>query len=572
MIRHKTIKWIEAHPDELDLLSRDILISVTSFFRDKEAFSILREKIKDICEKRTIDEEIRVWVAGCASGEEAYTIAILFAEVLGERALTQPLQIFATDIDEEALNTARRGLYPAAALAALSQERLKLYFKPVQKYYEVSKRLRDMIVFARHNLVDDPPFLRLDLITCRNVLIYFDNPLQTRVLQRFHFALRHPGYLFLGRSESVAQAEQLFAADNRRERLFIKQGESSALPVLSAHQVKRTSLPNRTKTNHVANILESLAQYLEATIALCDEQGRVMHTCGSVSQYFHFPVGNATASVTDIITPHFQGELMALLHRFKKTSKLQMGRSRTFAEHKSVQMVVMPVTARLDGSFIVMISQVVLNKDAANLDHQTTLLPELEMAEELTATREHLQALIEELATANEEMQSLNEEAQASNEELQATNEELEAANEELQATNEELVSLNEEMNVKTTELTLLTNEYTHLYDSIDFPILVFDEKCHLKRFNSAAGRRFNLRPTAIMQDAERIRFPDYLKSIPTMMQSVLTHGDREEVLLNGEGRTFQISVTPGVDLQLRIQSLVVTLIDITDIAKVQLN
>ena len=201
---HEYLHWIETHPEELELLSRDILISVTSFFRDADAFSALRDQIRTICDTRQNDEEIRVWVAGCASGEEAYSIAMLFAETLGERVISQPVQIFATDIDEEALNIARRGLYPGAALAPLSAERLQKFFRPVHKHFEVSKRLRDMIVFARHNLVDDPPFLRLDLITCRNVLIYFDNSLQNRVLQRFHFALRDPGFLFLGRSESVA--------------------------------------------------------------------------------------------------------------------------------------------------------------------------------------------------------------------------------------------------------------------------------------------------------------------------------------------------------------------------------
>lgn len=496
----------------------------------------------------------------------------MFAETLGQKAFTQPIQIFATDIDEDALNTARRGLYPAAALAGLSKERLSLHFTPVQKYFEVNKRLRDMIVFARHNLVDDPPFLRLDLITCRNVLIYFDNPLQSRVFQRFHFALRQPGYLFLGRSESVAQAEQLFAAENRRERLFFKQGDTSPLPAINKTQVKRSTLPSRIKTDHVTTILDSLAHYLEATIALCDANGRVLHTSGSVAQFFHFPVGNASAAIGDIISPDFQVELLALLHRFKKTSKAQLGRPHSLSEAKPVQLAILPVLSRLDGAFILLISQMPLPGEDKVTAPFTVLPTPIQMAEELTATREHLQALIEELATANEEMQSLNEEAQASNEELQATNEELEAADEELQSTNEELVSLNEEMNVKTAELMQLTNEYMHLYDSIDFPILVFDENCVLRRFNAAAGRRFNLRPTAIMQSVERIRFPDYLASIPSLMQSVLMHGDREEALFNGEGRVLQISVTPGTDMQAKLQSLVVTLVDITDIAKVQLE
>lgn len=562
------LAWIDNNPDELDLLSRDILISVTSFFRDVEAFLVLKEKIKSICSQRQSNEEIRVWVAGCASGEEAYSIAILFAETLGERVLSQPLQIFATDIDEDALNIARRGIYPAAALAPLSPERLKLYFRPLQKHYEVSKRLRDMIVFARHNLVDDPPFLRLDLITCRNVLIYFDNNLQARVLQRFHFALRDPGFLFLGHSESVSQAEQLFSADNRRERLFVKQGVSSSLPVLSS-RLKTAPSPARERQNNIGMLIESVAQHLDATLALCDSIGQVLHTAGNVGRYFHFPIGKTSASVTEVVQPSIQGELISLIHRFKKTGKRQVGRPRVF-EKINLQISVLPVILRKDGAFVVMISSVLSHRSPSNPQVLPALLPAMGMAEELTATREHLQVLIEELATANEEMQSLNEEGQASNEELQATNEELEAANEELQATNEELISLNEEMNVKTSELTQLTNEFSNLYDSLDFPILVFDNDGYLRRFNASAGRRFNLRPAATMQHIERIRLPDFMLCIHDLMQSVLVHGDRVEKLLVGEGRSLQLTVTPGLDAHNKIQSLIFALIDINDIAEAQ--
>lgn len=565
---HEYLHWVESNPDELELLSRDILISVTSFFRDKDAFSALKEQIRAICETRQNDEEIRVWVAGCASGEEAYSIAILFAETLGERVMSQPVQVFATDIDEDALNIARRGLYPAASLAAVSQERLQKFFRPVHKHFEVSKRLRDMIVFARHNLVNDPPFLRLDLITCRNVLIYFDNALQTRVLQRFHFALRDPGFLFLGRSESVAQAEQLFSAESRRERLFRKQGHSHPLPNLTPRP-RPQSTPARTRNDHLQLLLTALTRYLNATLALCDSRGHILHTAGRVETFFRFPSGSTETSITDVVIEPFQAELMALLHRFNKNPRLQLGRPRAFADGQC-QLSVLPLAQKHDGQCVVMISDVLMPRVPDVLQDAVEQLPQVEMAEELTATREHLQALIEELATANEEMQSLNEEAQASNEELQATNEELEAANEELQATNEELVSLNEEMNVKTTELSQLNSEYTHLYDSLEFPILVFDSSGCLRRFNAPASRRFNLRPTAVMQHVDRIRLPDFLQPMRELMQFVLSHGDREEKLLLAEGRSLQLTVTPGLDLQDRIQSLVVTLIDITDIAQAQ--
>lgn len=221
------LRSIDSNPQELDLLARDILISVTAFFRDAAAFETLRRAVHEICTHKPPGAEIRVWVAGCATGEEAYSIAMLFADVLQERLADYRLQIFATDIDEQALNVGRRGLYPAAALNDVPPALRERYFLSSNHHVEAGKLLRDMIVFARHNLVSDPPFLRLDLISCRNVLIYFDTLLQSRVLQTFHFGLVRQGYLFLGRSESVAQAEQLFSAEDRRERLFRKVGSAS---------------------------------------------------------------------------------------------------------------------------------------------------------------------------------------------------------------------------------------------------------------------------------------------------------------------------------------------------------
>lgn len=568
---HETIEsyleWIAENKSELNLLSRDILISVTAFFRDPDAFSALRSRLEQLCEEHGTSDEIRIWVAGCASGEEAYSVAILLTEVLGDRMGVQPIQIFATDIDEDALNIARRGVYPAAALSAVSPERLNRFFHAIGKHFEVAKPLRDMIVFARHNLVDDPPFLRLDLVTCRNVLIYFDNPLQTRVLQRFHFALRSSGLLFLGRSESVAQAEQLFSAVGRRDRLFLKKGNSQA-PSVPSRATGVTTVSSRTRWNdQVRLLLEGTAEYLGATMALCDGQGHVQHTAGKVDRFLRFPVGSMDVSIYDVVLEAFQGEVMALLHRFNKLRKPQSGRPRAF-EGEYWQVAVCGVPGHENDYSIVIISPVPSAHRSGSQVIELARSVDGSVENELTATREHLQSLIEELATANEEMQSLNEEAQASNEELQATNEELEAANEELQATNEELVSLNEEHNAKTAELSFLNNEYSHLYDALEFPILVFD--CHgaLKRFNAPAARRLNLISSARNQPVRALRLPEYLSLLESMLQKVLAHGSREEQLVQGDGRTFQLSVTPGLNEREELQTLVVMLLDITDVVR----
>jgi len=560
------LNWIDAHPQEIDLLARDILISVTAFFRDREAFEVLRRAIHELVGRKPPGSEIRVWVAGCASGEEAYSIAMLFANALGDRLPLYRVQIFATDIDDEALNVARRGIYPAAALSEISPDQLERYFHPVDHAYEVDKHLRDMIVFARHNLVSDPPFLRLDLVSCRNVLIYFDAPLQAKTLQTFHFGLVKDGYLFLGRSESTAQAEQLFSPVDRRERLFRKQGDSLAI-LPEAPSPSPLKSPAQRRERRVEALLEALAAHFSLAAALTDIDGNILYSAGVTERYLQFPSGAARLALSDAVAPALRGELLSLLHRCRQSGKTQRGRRRKYGK-EYLRIVVGPAPEAVGQLLFVLFIP-----ENLKVEESTTEPPGAEVREiedELVATREHLQTLVEELATANEEMQALNEEAQASNEELQATNEELEAANEELQATNEELVSLNEELNVKTQELAQLAEEYAHLYDALQFPILVFDRGLQLRRFNAPAMRRFDLRQTAIRQHVSRLKLLEGQVDLERLLGRSLAHADREEVTLTIEGRTLRLSIVPGLDKTGEVSTLVVTLIDITDVVRAQ--
>lgn len=554
------LTWVEKNPHELDLLARDILISVTAFFRDRDAFESLRRAVADIYARRD-GQEIRVWVAGCASGEEAYSIAMLFAEALGEKLAETRVQIFATDIDDDALNIARRGLYPAAAMTEVHPELLQRYFHLVNQAYEANKNLRDMIVFARHNLVSDPPFLRLDLVSCRNVLIYFDAPLQAKVLQTFHFGLKPSGYIFLGRSESVAQTEHLFATVERRDRLFMRSGEAEPLPertILSAP----IRAPYRDRT--VESLLKALVGHFAATALLCDAEGNIQHTVGSVERFLVFPVGASRLTLADVALTSLRGELLTLMHRAVHTGHRQQGRRRKLGKDH-FRIYVEPVNHAGTPLWMILF---ILEKIDKNRVEAPLVPPNKELEDELVATREHLQSLVEEMATANEEMQALNEEAQASNEELQATNEELEAANEELQATNEELFSLNEELNVKTTELSRLAEEYAHLYDALQFPIFMFDRALNLIRFNAPGARRFDLRPTALHQHISRLRMPPPLKDFELQLERSLAQADRVESTLSWEERIFQLTVVPGLDKTGEVTNLVASLIDVTDIAQ----
>ncbi|HMU64245.1 MAG TPA: EAL domain-containing protein [Nitrosomonas sp.] len=562
------LEWIEEHPEELKNLARDMLISVTAFFRDQHVFTVLQQTLQEIIKQKDPGSEIRIWVAGCASGEEAYSIAILFADILGDRLSQYRIQIFATDIDNDAMNIARRGIYPAASMSEIPTDRLDNYFRKIGQTYEVEKILRDMIVFARHNLVSDPPFLRLDLVTCRNVLIYFDATLQKKVLQAFHFGLLPNGYLFLGKSESVTHGDSLFSQINRRERVFQKKGESTSLSTNSL-STNVTSSPVQRKHRRLELLLSALVQHFHLVVALCDRNGDVLHSAGEVNRYLHFPPGTAGSGLAEVVIPELRGEVLTLFRRCQQKHLLQRGRRRRIGK-QFLRILINSILDNFGNEFFIFLLTPEIDQ-SQNEDETPLLEPNLQLESELAITREHLQALIEELATANEEMQALNEEAQASNEELQATNEELEAANEELQASNEELVSLNEELSIRSNELLSISEEYAHLYDSLEFPVLVFDRSFILTRFNTAAERRFNLHLTALQKPFARLELPKGLSNLAHNLGEALDHRTRAHFLTELDNRHFHISVTPGLGKENQVVSLIVSFIDVHDIVSTQL-
>ena len=558
------LKWVEDNPSELDFLARDIMISVTAFFRDRDAFTALQRVVNEICAHKGPGSEIRIWTPGCATGEEAYSIAMLFADALGDKLSLYRVQIFATDIDENALNVARRGIYPVGAISGIAPEKIQRHFRMLNQTYEVGKHLRDMIVFACHNLVNDPPFMRLDLISCRNVLIYFDAPLQAKVLRVFHFGLAKDGYLFLGRSESIAQADNLYDPIDRRERLFRKIGDTQSLRDSLPTSIPKFVAPRRDRKSDL--LLASMVNYMGMTVVMCGLDGTILHSLGQVNRFLQFPSGAAKLIMQEVTIAPLRGELTTLLYRCQQTRKTQKGRKRRVGTDL-VRMVVDPVYDSSTPLLVVMFMPETVQHDEGEALHPPS---DRLLEDELLATREHLQALVQEMATANEEMQALSEEAQASNEELQSTNEEMEAANEELQAANEELVSVNEELNIKTSELLHLTEEYAHLYDALQSPILVFDQSCQLIRFNAPAARSFDLYPSSLRQHVSRLKLPEALDVLEQMLPRVMDRADREETTVTLSGRVMRIAVTPGLDKEADVVTLVVTLMDVTDYMQTQ--
>ena len=567
---------VKNNPEELDTLAKETLISVTEFFRDKDAFRTLERHAAEIVSRKTSGEDIRIWVVGCATGEEAYSLAILFLELLGERHKECPFQIFATDIDNNALSVARRGIYNPTAMAEMPQEYMSRYFIPSGNGYEPIKELRDHVTFARQDISIDPPFLRLDLVTCRNVMIYFNNDLQAKVLSILRYSLRDDGLLFLGRSETVNQQESLFMSVDRRARLFRPRGQSRPISMgrLVRGQLKAPKFDMRPPDrSNQQTFFEAIADHAGPAM-LVDSGCRILHSHGAVSQFISFPSGTPEMNLAQLIVPEFSNEILTTLYRARRNHVTAYSRKRRISSlgRQVWRLCVKPVATHPDCDVYLVVfepssgsSRSADVKDGGGGDTDDALADD-----ELITTREHLQALMEEMAASNEEMQALNEEVQAANEELQASNEELEASNEELQATNEELVSVNEESLIKSAELAAINSEFEGVYNTIDFPIMVFNTELFLKRANSEAIRTYDLPLSNNSLHISRLRLPQFLENIHHNLTNAVIEQRKDSFRVDHERQTYQVYVTPGISPAGVTQSVVLVVVDQTNIVAAQ--
>ena len=572
------LDYVSKNEDELSLFAKDTLISVTSFFRDTEAFNVFCTYIKEVVASKKSGDEIRVWIAGCATGEEAYSIGILFLEHLEELGKMCKLQIFATDIDLHALGIARAGVYSENAISEMKGEYVEKYFKHKDNTYEVNKFLRDCVVFAKQDLTYDPPFLKLDLITCRNVLIYFNNELQAKVIGMFHYALQNDGYLFLGRSESIGVNSDIFIPLDTRTRVFKK---DSKILLNTKKKISRGYL--RTNAENVSGqrrweklLQDEIAYYYQNAAVLIDVDLNIIHTFGQISKFIAFPKGSPKYNLQELIAEPFKTELVPLFNVVKKTQEARKGKEKRL-DDLIFRLVIKPTKEKSNETYLVLFEHVAENEGLDEItDKEQLPLTRLYdfSPEEQLVTQEHLQSLIEELSTSNEEMQALNEEIQASNEEMQATNEELEASNEELQATNEELASVNEELLVKTNELATTNYDFESVYNTLDFPLIVLDTDLHLKRFNSTAGRMYELQYSSIGQHIEASYLPFYIKDLESRFLEVINKKSKDSLFVTHERNTYRIFINPTLNKSGKVLSVVFAVVDNTDIiqAKKQLE
>ncbi|MEO1600519.1 MAG: chemotaxis protein CheB [Pseudomonadota bacterium] len=574
-----------SNPREVDALFKDLLISVTRFFRDPDEFMALRSFIdKMVAERREDPEPIRVWLTGCATGEEVYSIAILLAEALGgpSELSKDRVQIFATDIDTAALRIARAGRYSLAASDDIPPELVGRYFVRREDRLCVIDQVKDVILFSVHNLCQDPPFLNVDLICCRNLLIYFGPSLQTKALSRLHFALKPNGLLFLGTAETVGGADDLFKMASEKAHIYRRRvlgrrqdiGMRGDLMVTPAHRPVPIEPVTRVDRDREINeaLFDGLARSVGPNAVLVGPDYRILKVYGDVTPFISLTETSRLQLALSMFKTSLANEARALISVARKQGQKRMGRIHPpeADDGMSVQLEVFPVSSGDLGEDVCLVvfrrwETSADSPERARAASAVDLGPtqQIEALErEIAATRDALQQSIEELETSNEELQSTNEELQATNEELQATNEELETSNEELQSTNEELVTVNEELHVNGTELAELSDELQSILETIPSAVVVVDSALQVNRASAAAVELFRLDHPNDRPHISQCHLPPGFPHLAEMCDNALHLGTAVTGEITSGETSYSMRCSPFTDSRGRISGATLLFIE----------
>lgn len=589
------IRYLRENPDEAHFLQRNLLINVTNFFRDREAFAALEaEVIPRIFADKTARDTVRVWVVGCASGEEAYSIAMLLTEHAERHADPPKMMVFATDIDDEAIAQARDHVYPETIETDVAPERLKRFFLKDGSRYRIKKELREMVLFAPHNVLRDPPFSRLDLVSCRNLLIYFNREAQKRVMEIFHFALNPDGFLFVGGSESAENVPDLFEATNKKMRIYRRRpalhGHSTLprLPVAGNWQVSAPlaeKFAGRAKTPSLSEVHFKLLENLAPPSVLINENFEVVYMSQSVGRYLHFMGGEPTNNLLKLVNPDLVPDVRAALFTAQRGGQpAEFPNVRVNLEGREILLNI--IVRRVgdgdaaDENFLL----VVFNEGEANKSSfkarakkagrksvsaaddagaMATIVNRLE--DELQRTRLNLRATIEQHEVSIEELKASNEELQAINEELRSATEELETSREELQSVNEEMNTINSELKDKIEESARANSDLQNLISSTDIATIFLDRKLHIKRFSPLVERLFNITPTDIGRPLAHFTHNlDYHNLTADAAEALKTLQTFEREISDKDGRYFLTRFSPYRTIDDRIEGVVLNFLEIT--------
>ncbi|HET8547060.1 MAG TPA: CheR family methyltransferase [Bryobacteraceae bacterium] len=562
---------LKNRPEEVRELHEDVLIGVTRFFRDPEVFDALKKTIlPNVFRARPEDEQVRVWVAGCSTGEEAYSIAICLLEHTTAEGIDTSIQIFGTDASERSIEKARTGTYPETISAEVLPERLRRFFTRVEHGYQVSKRLRDMCIFARQNLCTDPPFSRLDIASCRNVLVYLGAPIQKAIITTFHYALKPTGYLLLGASESLREHAELFTPVDRKHRLYAKVPGSrrtglDLLPGRVHHEHTRTRhLPVRASRegwtdSELQRAVDRLvlARYAPSGVVI-NSAFDVLQVRGHTAPYLEMPPGTPNMNLLRLARPGLGTVVRdAIRKAMEENVPVQIPRVRV-REDDAVHEITVEVFAVSAPSKPLCYVVLFVPAEEA-VPAQAALTPEalagtpdekdrgiLQVRQDLAATKMHLQALIEERDSRNHELTTAYEEAQSANEELQSSNEELETAKEELQSTNEELQTVNDELRNRNAALTRASNDLANLFNSVNVPLVMLGSDLTIRHFTPPSERLMSIRATDIGRPIREMRLNVSLTDIEPVLHEVMeTLAMKELEVQDRDGRWNLLRIRP---------------------------
>jgi two-component system, chemotaxis family, CheB/CheR fusion protein len=606
------VRYVQTNPPEIKALYQDMLINVTSFFRNPAVFDAMKvEVFPKILKSRPHDVPIRIWTPGCASGEETYSVAMTLLETLGDKASQTPFQMFGSDVSEISITKARAGIYPENIQGDVSAERLRRFFTRTEGGYRISKSIRELCIFAQHNVLNDPPFSQMDLICCRNLLIYLEPVLQSKVISLFHYAAKPDGFLILGTSEGIGSVGNLFTTEDRSFKIFSKKASVTRQAVTFSlnRQSERNEfdpirVPSKTADTSL-NYLEAqkefdrrlLSQHSPAAVFINDDM-EIVHTRGNVNRYFKLAPGRASLSVAKMAREGLLFDLRNAIARAKKENILvakhnvqikvgngngnghgpekpsgQPGKSDDHIRIVNFDVVPLRIGNSKDLYFMILFAEPPVftatppRRHAgkrAEREHkrETSRISKLE--DELAATKEYLQSVIETQEATNEELQSANEEILSSNEELQSTNEELETAKEELQSANEELSTVNDELRSRNLEITQVNNDLTNLLSSIDIGVVMVGGDLTIRRFTPRAekvmgliagdiGRPFlNINPTLEIADFQQL-----------VLQVISSFRPTEKEISDRHGNRFLLRILPYRTSEGKIDGAVITLVDV---------
>ncbi|HEX3654779.1 MAG TPA: chemotaxis protein CheB [Pirellulales bacterium] len=582
------LRYLQQNAGEVKLLYQDMLINVTRFFREPDSFEALRKvAFAKILENRGTEGPIRVWVPGCSTGEEPYSLAITLLEYLGDQASSVPIQVFATDVSEAAIQTARTGTYPASIADDVSPARLLRFFSKVDGNYRISKAVRDMCVFARQDVTRDPPFSRLDLIACRNVLIYLGPSLQKRLMSVFHYALRAQGFLMLGSAESVGPLADLYKVVDKRHRIYSKkitmpQFEMDFRPAAGGPSLARLPRKGTHEPPSVAHVQAEANQVLLSRFApagvIVNAELQIVQFRGQTGAWLEPAPGEASLNVLKMAREGLLYGLRTALHeaRESQTTVRKVGlKVKADGGQRDVNLEVIPLAIDEEPRhYLVLFEDPGAGSPAAAAPAQP---PEIQqpdeqkvsrLQQELAASREYLQSIIQELEAANEELQSANEEILSSNEELQSTNEELDTAKEELQSTNEELNTVNDELHGRNEELSLVNSDLVNLLHNVQIAIVIVAMDLRIRRFTPMAEKVLNLIPSDVGRPISHIKPNIDYSDLERMISDVIERTEPQaRDVRDLQGHWYSLRIRPYKNMENRIDGAVLALFDI-DAAK----